>query len=196
MTNKQRYKQVFSALHASDCITEVKAMKRRTYMPRLAAACAAVVMVMSAATVAYAADIGGIQRIVQIWIKGDQTDAVLETSGNEYTVTYQGQDGEAHSFGGGGVAFNDDGTERPLTDEEILEHLNSPDVEYREDGSVWVRYRGEELDITDRFDESGVCYVKLTGDDGELYMTVKYQGGHATSPHSYIAPEDFNTGDE
>lgn len=196
MTNKQRYKQVFSALHASDCITEVKAMKKRTYMPRLAAACAAVVMVMSAATVAYAADIGGIQRIVQIWINGDQTDAVLETSGNGYTVTYDGQDGESHSFGGGGVAFNDDGTERPLTEEEILEHLNSPDVEYREDGSVWVCYRGEELDITDRFDESGVCYVKLTGDDCSLYMTVKYQGGYATSPHSYIAPEDFNTGDE
>lgn len=196
MTNKQRYKQVFSTLHASDCIMEVKAMKRKTYIPRLAAACAAVVMVMSAATVAYAADIGGIQRIVQIWIKGDQTDAVLETSGNGYTVTYDGQDGESHSFGGGGVAFNDDGTERPLTDEEILEHLNSPDVEYREDGAVWVRYRGEELDITDRFDESGVCYVKLTGDDGSLYMTVKYQGGHATSPHSYIAPEDFNTGED
>lgn len=68
-------------------------------------------------------------------------------------------------------------------------------MEYREDGSVWVCYRGEELDITDRFGEDGICYVKLTGDDGALYMTVKYLGGHATSPHSYISPEDFNTGD-
>ena len=37
--------------------------------------------------------------------------------------------------GGGGIAYEADGTERPLTEEEILEELNeslnAPEVEYK-----------------------------------------------------------------
>lgn len=199
MTNKQWYQRTFSALHASErCLTEVKAMKRtgRIYGSKLAAACLAAVMVVGLAAIAYAADVGGIQRKVQIWINGDQTDAVLDIKGLEYTVSWQDQDGMSHEFGGGGVAIEADGTERPLTEAEIMEQLDAPDVQYREDGSVWVCYRGGETEITDRFDEDGFCYVQLNTDSGTLYLTIKYDGGYASSPHSYIEPGSFHTGQE
>ena len=197
MTNKQRYQRTFSVLHDSeDCLMEVKAMKhtKKINISRLAAVCAAAVMVMALACAAYAADVGGIQRSVQLWINGDQTDAVLDIRGIGYTVTYQGEDGESHEFGGGGVVINDDGSERPLTESEIMEHLDLPEVDYRADGSVWVRYHGEETEITDRFDADGICYVQVMTDNGALYLTVKYDGGHASSPHSYVSPKSFNTG--
>lgn len=194
MTNKQRYQQTFSALHASESslleVTNMKQTKKR-YIPRLAAVCAAVILVTGLATVAYAKDIGGIQRKIQIWINGDQTDAVLDIRGSEYSVTYQDADGQSHAFGGGGVAFNADGSERPLTEEEILDHLDMPDVTYRKDGTVWVAYRGRETEITDKFDEDGICYVQITADDNTLYLTVKYNNGYASSPNGYISPREF-----
>lgn len=195
MTNKQRYQQTFSVLHASESsLLEVSKMKqtKKRYVPRLAAACAAVVMVLGLATVAYAKDIGGIQRKIQIWINGDQTDAILDIRGSEYQVTYQDEDGQSHEFVGGGVAFNEDGSERPLTEAEILEHLDMPDVRYRKDGTVWVTYHGVEKEITDLFDEDGICYVQITDDDSILYLTVRYQNGYAFSPNSYISPKEFN----
>lgn len=67
MTNKQRYQRAFSALHASeDCLMEVKAMKytKKRNVSRLAAVCAAAVMVTALACAAYAADVGGIQRSI------------------------------------------------------------------------------------------------------------------------------------
>ena len=195
MTNKQRYQRTFSALHASeDCLLEVNAMKhvKKIRAPRLMAACAAVV-IMGMVPVAYATDIGGIQRSIQLWINGDQTDAVLDIQGTSYTVTYQDQDGASHEFGGGGVAFNSDGTERPLTETEILDHLDSPDVQYRDDGSVWVCYHDAQTEITDRFDDDGICYVQLKTDSGSLYLTVKYKGGFSSSPHSYVSPNSFHT---
>ena len=63
--------------------------------------------------------------------------------------------------GGGGVAFEPDGSERPLTEEEILEHLDHPEVDHKEDGTIWVYYRGQKIEITDRFDEDGYCYLEL-----------------------------------
>lgn len=164
---------------------------KRIHMSRLVAVCAAIVMVMGLATAAYAADVGGIQRNIQLWINGDQTDAILDIQGIEYTVTYQDQDGSSHEIGGGGVVIDNDGTERPLTEAEILEHLDSPDVQYREDGSVWVCYHSEEVEITNKFDENGVCYVQLKTDSGTLYLTVKYNDGYASSPHGYVSPKTF-----
>ena len=192
MTNKQRYQRTFSVLHASeDCLMEVKVMKhtKKIHVPRLAAACAAAVMLMGLATAAYAADVGGIQRSIQIWVSGDQTDAVLDVQGRDYTVTYQDEDGVAHEIGGGGVAYDDFGGERPLTEEEILELLDSPDVQYRDDGSAWVCYHSETIEITDLFDEDGFCYVQLNTDNGPLYLTIKYHEGYSSSRHSYPSPK-------
>ena len=195
MTNKEKYRRAFSVLHASDEFRmEVNTMKQKTRkaMPRLVAVCAAVILVIGMSAVAYAADVGGIQRTIQIWLHGEQTDAVLDIQNGEYSLTYEGEDGATHEIAGGGVAFDDNGQERPLTDEEIMEHLNGPEVEYKDDGSVWVYYMNQALEVTDLF-EDGVCYVQLRDGDGSLYMTIKYNRGHATSPHKYLSPDSFNT---
>ena len=47
---------------------------------------AAHVLALSGA--AYAADFGGIQRTVQIWFHGEQTDAVMTIHPDEYTVDF------------------------------------------------------------------------------------------------------------
>lgn len=192
MTDRERYKRTFSRLHASEqCSREVMTMKtdnvRIFPVRRLAAVCAAVMLVAAMGTVAYAADLGGIQRAVQVWIHGDQTDAVLEIQGGGYTLSYQDENGEDRTMGGGGVAFDLFGRERPLTEEEILEHLNQPEVAYPDDGTVWVYWRDQKLEITDLF-ENGVCYVQLKDGAEVLYLTVKYQEGYTMSPHSFEAP--------
>ncbi len=109
MTDKERYKRTFSLLRASqEDFMEVKAMNdnvRILPVRKLAALCAAVVLVVAMATVAYAADVGGIRRAVQIWIHGDQTNAVLDIRGNSYNLSYEDEDGNPRSIGGGGVAI-------------------------------------------------------------------------------------------
>ena len=151
----------------------------------LAAAC---FLLVGSASAAYAADVGGIQRTVQLWIHGDQTTAAVQLTGDgRYTMEYTDESGQRRQISGGGVAFNPDGSERPLTEEELLEYLSRPEVEYREDGSVWVHRLGQSVDITGRF-EDGLCYVKLENGGEALYLTVEYGGGYTASPHRYMAP--------
>lgn len=198
MTNKEKYQRTFSTLHASDdFLTEVTNMNtKRTFSPRRAVAlCAAVILVLGMATVAYANDFGGIRRTIQLWIHGDQTDVVWEVQDGEYHASYQDADGSTHEIGGGGVAIDEDGNERPATEEELLEHMNRPEVEYKEDGTVWVYYHDQSIEITDRFDEDGVCFFLLKDGSKTLYMTVKYNHGYALSQTAYVQPWEFNTGD-
>ena len=197
MTNKERYQRTFSALHTSaECVKEETAMAktRRIRPARALALCAAVVLLLGLATVAYAANAGGIQRTVQLWFRGDQTDAVLEIEQSDhtaYSATYVDEDGNTHQIEGGGVAYDFFGREMPLTEEDILEQLNAPQVEYEEDGSVWVYYREQKVEITDKFDADGFCYVQLNDNGRPLYMTVKYQEGYATDTNRYPSPRRF-----
>ena len=191
MTNKERYQRAFSALHASeDYLMEVTPMKRtgKIKKHRIVALCAAIALIAALATAAYATDVGGIRRTVQIWLHGDQTDAVLEVEDGTYTLTYEDENGETREMGGGGVAMDGFGNERPLTEDEIMENLNMPDVEYLDDGSVWVYYHNQKIEITDKFDDDGVCYVLLKNGSENLYLTVQYQEGYSTSPHGYEKP--------
>ena len=71
-----------------------------------------------------------------------------------------------------------------MTESELLEHLNMPEVGYEEDGTVWVYYYDQKIDITDRF-QDGVCYVKVSNGEETLYMTIQYQNGWCTSPYKY-----------
>lgn len=198
MNNKERYKRAFSSVRTSaDYCKGVfemdKTRKAGFHLPRAAVACLAVCLVLGAAGVCYAADVGGIQRQVQIWIYGDRTDAVIEFDGEGgYQMEYKDADGNTVSRGGGGVAFDAFGNERPLTEEELMDMLDAPDVRYGEDGRVTMYYCDQAVDITDLFDD-GVCYIKLVRDGKELYVTVKYRDGYAYSPKHYIAPESFNT---
>lgn len=194
MTNKDKYQRAFSVLHASDdCLEGIKAMKNthRVYWNKLVAVCAAVVVVLALASVAYAADVGGIQRSVQIWLHGDRTDAVMVVDNGEYTLTYTDENGQTHEQGGGGVAYDFFGRERPLTAEELLDGLDAPDVEYKDDGSVWLYYRDQKLEITDKFDGDGFCYVTVMEGDHPLYVTVKYKDGVCAQTDRYATPGDF-----
>ena len=146
MTNKEKYKQAFSFLHTSDISEgEVKYMAklRKQQKMKLAAAAIAVCVIVGGTGTAYAANVGGIQRTIQLWMHGDQTSATLDlnTDDGSYSLEYKDTDGNTVTQGGGGVAFDADGNERPLTEDEIMEELNAPDVEYFDDGSVWVYYK-------------------------------------------------------
>lgn len=196
MTNKEKYQKAFSVLHASDrCRMEAEdmmKMKKANYKKTVAAAAAAAILLVGGTGTAYAANVGGIQRTIQLWIYGDQTTATLTANDDDtYTITYSDKDGNEKTMGTGGVAIQADGTEAPLTPEEIEEHLNMPDVEYEDDGSVWVYYQDQKLDITDKFVD-GVCYTKIEGKDKTLYLTVKYDNGYAVSENKYISPDEFN----
>lgn len=197
MIDKQQYQRTFGLLHASELnLKEEQLTMRKTnhFTARKAITlCAAVILVLSMATVCYAADVGGIQRIVQIWTRGDQTSAVMDLENGHYTISWQDADGVSHQMGGGGIAIDIDGSERPLTQEELLEQLNMPDVEYRDDGSVWIYYRNQAMEITDRFNQDGVCFVQLKDGAKALYVTVKYRGGFAFSPNAFVQPDQWST---
>lgn len=147
-------------------------------------------LIFTLAVTVYASDIGGIRRMIQIWLFGDRTTAVLDMQDGQYTLT-----DEEGSFirGGGGVAIEPDGSERPLTEAEILEHLDHPEVAYLDDGSIWVFYRGQKIEITDRFDKDGFCYLTLQDGEDVLYATIDKNGGMATSPVEFVQPHAFGT---
>jgi len=176
--------------HAPERTTNMDHHKKTIHFRKITGLILAACLVFTLAVTAYAADIGGIRRIIQIWLYGDQTTAVLDVQNGQYTVT-----DEEGSFimGGGGVAFEPDGSERPLTEEEILEHLDHPEVAHKEDGSIWVYYRGQKVEITDRFDADGYCYLELRDGEDTLYATIDKNGGMATSPTDYPQPDEFGT---
>ena len=191
MIDKDRYQRTFGLLHASgDFLKEVPTMRPKHHFPirKITVLCAAVLLLFSMASVCYAENIGGIRRTIQLWIHGDQTDAIMEIQDGQYQVTYEDQQGNLHQQSGGGIATEPDGSERPVTEEEILDHLNNPEVEYKDDGTVWVYYRNQSLEITDRFDAYGVCYVQLKNGDDILYLTVRYQDGYSTSTNAFVQP--------
>ena len=165
--------------------------RTRSYIPRAVAVCAVLVLMTALATAAYAADLGGIQRQVQLWMEGEQTDAVLTVADGHYTLEYRDDEGQLRQNHGGGVAFEKDGTQRPLTGAEILENLNKPEVRYGEDGSVWVYYREQAVEITERFDREGICHVYLTGGEDVIYLTVFREDGYAYSIHKYPDPDEI-----
>lgn len=196
MTNKEKYKQAFSGLHPLEPISleveQMVKMQKKHKFQVAAAILTAFILVGGTGTV-YAANVGRIQRTIQLWIHGDQTDATLDVKEDgSYSLNYSDENGKEVEQGGGGVAFDADGTERPLTEEEIMEQLNMPEVEYEEDGSIWVYYENQKIEITDKFDNDKVCYVKIKGKEKTLYLTVKYQNGYCISEDKYPNPASFN----
>ena len=163
-------------------------LQKRTKMKTAVAVIAGCIILGGTGTT-YAANVGGIQRTVQIWLHGDQTQAILDVSNDgTYTMEYYNEDGTLHQTGGGGVSIDADGTQRALTAEELMEEINSPDVEYKDDGSVWVYFRNQSIDITDKFDDNNVCFVKVTDGKETFYLTVKYKNGYTFSNDKYIEP--------
>ena len=69
-----------------------------------------------------------------------------------------------------------------------MEEINSPDVEYKDDGNVGVYFHNQSIDITDKFDDNNVCFVKVTDRKETFYLTVKYKNGYTFSKDKYIEP--------
>ncbi len=196
MTNRQRYKQAFSALQISDrLILEVKQMegtKKQNQLQRVAVAMMACIILLGSVSVAYASDVGGIQRTIQLWIHGDQTMVTLELLGDgTYSLAYTDENGASVQKSGGGVYFALDGTEMPASNEDLEALLDGPEVEYDENGSVWIYWREGQLEVTDLFVDD-ICYVKLVSGDDVVYVTIKYQNGYAYSYTRYPNPSSFN----
>ena len=200
MKDKEKFQKTFEQLHASpDLLAEVLKMteekkvvpmKRRS-MPRIAVAALVLVLVMGIGNVAYAKDFLGIQRIVQVWIHGNCTDAVLTVDNGTYILDYKDENGELVHQSGGGVAINEDGVESPLTAEDFLDNINNyPDVVYDNDGKVWIFYKNQKWEITDKFEDE-FCYIQLMLDGETKYITVMYNNGYAVDSHRYSDPEDF-----
>lgn len=196
MTNKNKYKQAFSAIHISDEFNlEVKKMTNtgnKRKFNRMVAGIAACVFLIGGSATAYAADVGGIQRTIQLWIHGDQSEVTIDfdADGN-YDMEYLDNEGNAVQQGGGGVAINDDGSERPLNEDELLDYLNDPDVVYKDDGTVWIFYYDQKIDITDKF-EDDICYATVSNGEETIYMTIEYQNGFLINPYKYVSPSAFN----
>ena len=199
MNNKEKYKKAFSVLHTSDTNLswEVKSMAKTKRKHTVAVASAAVIgCALIGGTSAYAANLGGIQRTVQLWIHGDQTDATLtiNNDGDEssFSYNYTDENGKSQEIQGGGLAMDADGTTHPLTEDGINEEMSQPNVEYLDDGTVMVYYKNQKIDITDKFDKDKVCYLKIVDGDKTLYLTVKYQDGFAWGDDKYADPNEFN----
>ena len=196
MTNKEKYQKAFSVLQLPESSSwEVEKMARLQKKAKMKTAAAIITgcLLVGGAGTAYAANVCGIQRTIQLWIHGDQTTATLEFSGDgTYTMEILDGDGNSTSQDGGGIAIDADGTERPLTPDELMEELDSPDVEYLDDGTVWVYYHNQKINITDKFDKDKICYVKIADGSNVLYLTVKYQNGYSYSSDKYPEPSEFN----
>lgn len=167
---------------------ENKRINSRRIIGLVLAAC----LVFTLAVTAYAADIGGIRSIIMLWLQGEETTVLLDVQEGHYTVT--AEDGSP-IISGGGVVMEADGSKRPVTEEEVLALLDQPDVYHKEDGTIWVYYREQKIEITDMFDDSGFCYLELQDGDGVLYVLVDKQGGLSTSQTGYPTPwpSDNNT---
>lgn len=185
MTNKEKYKEAFSVLQTSrDISLEVEHMAnmKRKHKMNLAFAVFAACIIIGGSATAYAADIGGIQEIFSAWINGQKVTVSVKNYADEngYTFSYNNDGTEAFS-GEGGVAIDENGNEEKLTAHDIMaEYSDTPQVDTDDTGRVWIYLKDQSGDITDLFDENGVCrvsvnaegiihYVKVTRDNDGSY---------------------------
>lgn len=178
MTNKEKYQNAFSTLHASDKIfLEVKTMENRkkTYLvKKTLAACAAVAVIFGSMSAAYAADLGGIREKFTVWLHGEQTEVtIIDKNNGSFSYTYTDEEGNIQERGGGGIAIDENGNETPLPAKEVLNDAFGEEVDIDNNGIIWLYYKDKKINITDLFDEDGICKVAVERDGETAYFTVK-----------------------
>ena len=195
MTNKDKFKRAFSALHTSDSFTleqeDTTMTKKIRFHKTAVAACTALAIFAGTAT-CYAADAGGIQRTVQVWLHGDQTTATITVGDGDDQIThYSIQDSSGNEVqGGGGVAFNEDGSERPLTTAEMQDYLNMPTTDTI-GHHLYLFYKDQKIDLTGRFDKDGLCYITLIDGKKKIYVTVAESGGMVSREDRYAEKSEL-----
>lgn len=182
MTNKEKYKKAFSALHASCTISleeEIMEKKKSSYvMKKMLTAFAAIAIVFGSMTAVYAADLGGIKEKLTLWFHGAQADVnVTDNGGGNYTFTFTDADGESHEMGGGGVAFDKDGNEIPLPADDVFETITN---EVDKDGKIWLYYYDRQIEITNLFDDDGICRVAVKHDGNTAYFAIGRGGDYSS----------------
>lgn len=196
MTNKERYKQAFSALHPSNPINlEERPMKKNhphLILRPVAAVLTTVILLFSCASVAYAADVGGIRTTIQSWFRGKEAAVdVIEKNPGEYEFQIQ-RDGQTHIMGGGGVEYDQFGNEKPLSPEDAVQSLSEM-VFQKEDGSIWLYYKSHAIDITEYMTEDG-CKLLLNDNGQKQYFDISPVenggSGYSRSPNEPNWGED------
>lgn len=203
MSNREQYKKAFSVLQASGDFTlgdeKMAVLKKKAMLRTFAAAACACLVIVGSSRIAYAANVGGIQRTIQLWMYGDQTDVTIDFDGSgNYSMEYTDADGNTRELGGGGFAVDADGTKRALTEDELIWLLfEEVDVSYNDDGRIMLYFQGQVADITDKF-ENDTCYIFLNGTDASLYVTVlkAEDGGFPidSSPDRYLQYKETEPG--
>ena len=129
-SNKEKYQKSFQALHLSDDFQErfEKRLEEEREgknmnsngiygISRAAAVIAACVVAFGSLGICYAADVGEIRTTVEMWINGSKQEVELEqVNETEYRWTDEG--GEEHRMGG--VMKEADGSERPMSADELV----------------------------------------------------------------------------
>lgn len=182
MTDREKYKRVFSKLHTSEnfCV-EVENMKdkKKIVMGKGMAACLAVVLVLGSGTAAYAADLGGIQEKVAIWFQGEQVEMEVEECDeiDGYQYIYQNEDGTESEMTLTGI-MDENGTTRRMTSDELVEEYNeNVHIVDDEKGRTWVYYYDQKVDITDQLNENNnLCLLSLVHDEETMYLTIEKTG--------------------
>ena len=208
MSNREQYKKAFSVLQTSGDFTlgdeKMAVLKKKAMLRTFAAAACACLVIVGSSRIAYAANVGGIQRTIQLWMYGDQTDVTIDFDGSgNYSMEYTDADGNTRELGGGGFDVDADGTKRALTEDELIWLLfEEVDVSYNDDGRIMLYFQGQVADITDKF-ENDICYIflngtDLNGTDVSLYVTVlKAEDGGFTidsSPDRYLQHKETEPG--
>lgn len=196
MTNKERYKQAFSALPSSQQfhleeaeMTQIHKKHKKNIAVAAAIACA---VIIGGSGTAYAADIGGIQEKISIWLYGKQTEVNVTENGNGgYTFTYDRGNGTEGMSAYGGVSINEDGSQTWLTADELAEQINnSASVEKDADGKVWVYYYDQKQDITDLLEKDDICRITMTHEGKTIHLDIsKNENGGYSLTQTIDNPE-------
>lgn len=194
MTNKEKYKRSFDALQPSKAFNvrlEESPMRRKNTALRRALIVVCALLVFSiAGTSAYAANVGNVQRIIQVWLHGDLTEAtmIVDEANGSYRLT--DKDGKEIG-GGGGVVENEDGTLRPANKEELEEHLANEVYTDTIDGKMYLLFKNQKMDLTGKFKDSDYYYVTIQDGDDKIFATITKDGGVASSKTRYLLPNEF-----
>ena len=180
MSNKEKYKQAFSQIKIDkEILLEEKniSTKNKLNFKKIVASILGCFLIGLVAQSAYAANIGGIKNILNQYRHGQQFEMDIEIYDNgSYEIKYIDENGQVKEEGGAKVVFDFWGNARPATKEEILESIKDRQLEilYDEDGKMMIYYYDQKIDITDKF-ENNVCYIKLSNEDEDLYVTIKLE---------------------
>lgn len=193
MTERDKYKRAFSSIHLPDDFAidlhKNHKEKKIRLQRAITAACVAAALFVGT-TAAYAANLNGIQRTIQIWLHGDQTSAVIKLDNDDGITHYTVRDKEGNEIHGGGVTIENDGSEKSSSEAEILEHLNEPDMEIIK-GRTYIFYKNQTIDITDLFNKDGVCYVILKNGKTKLYVTAVKGQGFSSDTKRFIQKDEL-----